>query len=466
MSNFARVLRNAANLGTAEAAGRAVGFVRTVVLARVLHAAGYGTFAAAMAFGVLLAALAEAGLSYFTAREVARAPHAARRLVWTAYVLHAALCVAALALGLAVLPLFRFSGQEALAAMLLLAGACADGMTGQALALFRGRQRMGVEARVVTFGRFVLLIGVIAVAVFAPTVLWAAAVTAVGSALTAAIALTVAALAERPVRPKRRELAAVARAALPFAASGLLSMIYFRVDVLLLRMLGIADAPIGAYSAAYRVMEAPRSAPGVVASGFFPEAARLAREGDRGRLLSLGARSLTLVVAAVVPLSVAFVSAPAFITRTLFGVDFSGSAELLRILAPMPVLMAMNAIAIALVNASGGQRRVVTIFSVCTAVNVGANLLLIPLLGVTGAAIATVLTEAVELVAFVLWIRANFGALRAPLTGVAVAGATALAAAAFVPGAQGLWRIVVATAAYLGVLVPLLLIARRGVAAV
>ncbi|TAM73591.1 hypothetical protein EPN44_13335 [bacterium] len=464
MTTFARVLRNAGNLGTAEAAGRLVGFARTIILARVLHADGYGKFAAAMAFGALLAVLAEAGLAYFTAREVARAPRAARRLAWTAYALHLALCAVMLAVGAVILPLFRFTGETAFAAMLLLASSCADGMTGQALALFRGRQQMGVEARVLTFGRFLLLIGVVAIAMLAPTVLWAAAVAAMTSIVTALIAVVVAARAEGPVLPKRRELAAVTRGALPFAASGLLNLIFFRVDVLLLRVLGIADASIGAYSAAYRVMEAPRSAPGVVASGFFPEATRLAREGERRQLLQLGTRSLTLVVAAVAPIAVAFAVAPAFITATLFGSDFTGSAPLLRILAPMPVLMAMNAIAIALVNASGGQTRVAGIFAICTVVNVVANLLMIPHLGATGAAIATVVTEAVEVVSFIVWIRGNIGTARAPLTGVALAGVSGLLAAVLAPGEQGMWRIVVSTGVYLAVLVPMLLIARRGVA--
>ena len=46
-----------------------------------------------------------------------------------------------------------------------------------------------------------------------------------------------------------------------FCRSGLLSYVFFRIDTLLLRAFGIADVAIGAYSAAYRVMEAPEPRP-------------------------------------------------------------------------------------------------------------------------------------------------------------------------------------------------------------
>jgi len=464
VTHFARVLRNAANLGSAEAVGKVVGLTTTIVLARFLHADGYGRYAAAVAFGALCAVLADAGLAYFTAREVARAPRAAGRLLWTAYAAHLVLCVTVIALGLLILPLFRFSGPTATAAMLLLCGACADGMTAQALALFRGRQQMFVEARILSLGRVVMLCAVAAVAFFAPTVTWAAAATCGTSLLTATIATIAAARAVRPVLPRRAAAMTMTRHALPFAASGLLTLIFFRVDVLLLRAFGVADAAIGAYSAAYRVMEAPRSAPGVVASSFFPAAAQLSRSADRRPLLQLGGKAVTLVVAAVAPIAVAFAVAPSAITSIVFGSGFAGSAPLLRALSPMPVLMAMNAIAIALINATGGQRSAVAVFALCAAVNVAANVLMIPHLGTMAAAMATVLTEVVELVAFATWIRANVGNVRAPLPGVAVAGVAGLVAAALTPAEHGLWRIAVSTGAYLAVLLPVILIVRRGVA--
>lgn len=421
MTHFARVLRNAANLGSAQVVGKVVGLATTIILARVLHAEGYGRYAAAVAFGVLLAVLADAGLAYFTAREVARAPRAARRLLWTAYAVHLVLCGVVIAIGALVLPLFRFSGATAAAAMLLLGGACADGMTAQALALFRGRQQMFVEAWVLSLGRVVFLGAVVAVAFFAPTLVWAAAVTCGSSLVTAVLAAIAAARSVRPAFPRRHAVLTFTRAALPFAAMGLLTQVFFRIDVLLLRIFGVADSAIGNYSAAYRVMEAPRSAPSVVASSFFPAAARLSREGDRRPLLRLSGKALALGVLLVAPVAVAFAVAPAPIIRIVFGGGFAHAAPLLRMLSPMPVLMAVNSLLIALVNAAGGQMRTMAIFALCSAVNVVANVLMIPYIGTTGAAIATVLTELVELVAFAVWIRTVF----VPVALVARRGAAA-----------------------------------------
>lgn len=441
-----RIGRNAASLAGAQLVMKAAGLAATILIARALQADGFGRFAAAWSFGMLVGVLADGGLAYFVALEVARVPRIARRFVWTAFALRGGICALGLGLALAVLPLLRFDRPLAGAALLFALAALLDGLASQALAYFRAAARMHVEASVISAGRVAFVAATGLAFAFDRTLAGFALAQLAASALTAALALRTLARALPVCRPRLRASLAVARGALPFAASGLLTYVYFRLDVLLLRALGVADGAVGAYSAAYRVMEAPRTAFGSIAAGMLPEVAALAHPRDRDAFKRLAARVAVVTLWTVVPAAVVFALAPATVVRLIFGPGFGQAALLLAVLAPMPPLMALDAILVSLVNALGGQRTVTAVFALCSLANVTLNLWLIPRHGALGAALATVGTEAVQLAALLIVVRRRVGALRPGLGSLAVASAASLGAGAVAP--DGIARIAAALGVY------------------
>jgi O-antigen/teichoic acid export membrane protein len=397
-----RVLRNAASLTGAQLAMKLAGLAVTILVARALHADGFGRFAAAWSFGMLVGVLADGGLAYFVALEVSRARRTARRFVWTALTLRAALCLLGILIAAAALPLLHFSGPLAAAALVFALSAVLDGLCAQILAYYRAVARMHVEASVVTFGR-VALIAASAMALVHPSVLAFALAQCAASAATAAVALRLLGAEVPPIRPRRRALRAIAFGTLPFTANGLLTYVFFRIDTLLLRGFGIPDAAIGAYSAAYRVMEAPRTAfASTIAAGALPAATSLAHPSQRASFLRLGRTTTGLVLWIMAPAALVFALAPGLVIGLIFGRGFTDAATLLLVLSPMPILMGLDAILGTFLNALSLQKTVTAVFALCALVNVTLNVIMIPRSGALGAAIATVLTEAVELSAFAL----------------------------------------------------------------
>jgi O-antigen/teichoic acid export membrane protein len=407
-----RVLRNAASLASAQVAMKAAGLAVTILVARALHAAGFGQFAAAWSYGMLVGVLADAGLAYFVALEVSRVPRTARRFVWTALALRGVVCLFGLAIAAAALPLVHFSAMLAAAAIAFTLSAVLDGLQAQMLAYYRAVARMHIEATIVTLGRIALIATTLAALLFSPSVL--------GFAIAQAVASLVAALAAggmlcrdlTPIAPRVRALRAIAGGALPFAANGLLSYIFFRVDTLLLRAFGIADASVGAYSAAYRVMEAPRLAFGSIAAGVMPAATKLAHPRERAAFRQLGTRTTVIALGIVLPAVLAFALFPGLVISLIFGHSFAEAASLLLVLAPMPILMALDAVIGTLLNALGAQKAVTGVFTLCALANVAMNVVLIPRDGALGAAIATLGTEAIELGAFWWLVQARTGTVR------------------------------------------------------
>lgn len=441
-----RVLRNAASLASAQIVMKAAGLLVMILVARALHADGFGRYAAAGAFGLLVGVVADGGLAYFVALEVARVPRTGRRFVWTALALRGILCTIALALSAALLPLLRFDGPLAVAAMLFTASALLDGLMTQACAYYRARARMHVEAKVVSIGRVVYVATTGAAVLVRPSVLTIAIAQAVASAITVVVALWIM-NGDAPIaRPRLRALRAIAVGALPFAANGLLSYVFFRIDTLLLRAFGVADASVGAYSAAYRIMEAPRLAFGSIAAGVLPAASALGHPDARAEFRRLGTTAMALVLWIVAPAVLAFALAPDVVIRLILGPGFNGAGLLLLVLSPMPILMALDAVLGSLLNALGAQRAVTALFVVCSIVNVALNVALIPHTGALGAAIATVGTELVELAGFAILVGQRLGSVRPALGGIALASVLGASIAAFVP--NGIARIATAVCIY------------------
>lgn len=443
---IARVLRNAASLASAQVVMKGAGLLVMILVARAIHADGFGRYAAAGAYGILAGVLADGGLAYLVALEVARVPRTARRFVWTALALRGALCAVALALAAALLPLLRFDGPLAIAALLFAASALLDGLATQALAYYRATARMHVEANVVAIGRVIYVAATVIALLAHPAVVSLALAQAVASAITAALALSTMNRSVPAARPRIRALRAIAAGALPFAANGLLSYVFFRIDTLLLRAFGIADASVGAYSAAYRIMEAPRLAFGSIAAGVLPAASSLGHPNARAEFRRLGTTATALVLWIVAPAVLAFALAPDAVIRLIFGHGFSGAGLLLLVLSPMPILMALDAVLGSLLNALGAQRAVTGLFILCSVVNVALNVALIPRTGALGAAIATVGTELVELIGFAVLVGQRLGSVRPAIGGIVFASAAGASIAAFVPG--GIIRIATAVGIY------------------
>ena len=220
----------------------------------------------------------------------------------------------------------------------------------------------------------------------------------------------------------------------PFALGAWMWMAYFRVDVLMLQRLS-TPAAVGLYSAAYRVIEALLLVPRTVVGVTYPAASAAWREGTLtrgllarpGKLLALVSLAAAGGLWALAPETLVF----------LFGHPFADGAAALRILAlTLPVLFVNQYLGM-LLPATHRQNAWVALLGAALAVNVAANLVLIPRLGITGAAASTLISECFTLLCYVWLVVRRHGWFLPPLWLLrALAAATAMAwLVTLIPGA-------------------------------
>jgi O-antigen/teichoic acid export membrane protein len=196
----------------------------------------------------------------------------------------------------------------------------------------------------------------------------------------------------------RRQLFHIVRLAWPFALLGALAVIYQRLGVLMLSALGTA-ADTGWYAAASRIIEPVKILHFAVLGALLPALAHLTSSTTDPQQAQLAARvfqrSLRFLLAISV-LVVLFVMAFAEpMVTLLFGVAYTPSAALIKILAVSLIPYTISAAWSVRLVAQGQERRVMWTLALSLAVAFSLNRWLIPVYGSSAAALTVVISESV-----------------------------------------------------------------------
>ncbi|MDQ3928915.1 MAG: flippase [Chloroflexota bacterium] len=395
--------------------GRVLQYALLMLAARSLDLAGFGDFTFALSVGLMLSQVADFGLQLYMQRELARLAipeanerpfftdePAAARLVGGGLVIKAALSAVSLALMLVVVLLEPVGNKVP---VLLIGLSMILLTTLEYLAyFFRALRRLKNEAIAYVTGRTTnLLLGaallysgldVLGLAIAANV----AAVVAIGYSYSRLLAY---------VRPDYTLDRAYWRGALAQpAAMGLgivFSMFAFRVDNLLIPpIVGAAQASetLSIYNAAYKLFELTLIVPGVVLAATFSLLSRAAASHDTqgtsgGGIRPVLGQTMVLLLGLGVMASLALMLGAVPLTGLLYGDKYGAAVPVLQILALGCIPMyASYGLTHALV-AMDRPQLYAAFTGVGLLVNVAANLLLLPRLGVYGAAWATLLTEAI-----------------------------------------------------------------------
>ena len=391
-----RVLANMAAKGVSLVIEKGAQLALLLVGAPALGVVTFGRYSYAASVSTLLAFGTDLGLTLWTTRALARDPAHAPDVLATSFRLRLAatlpyvVCLIAIALALG-------PGDARLAMMALGVSSLARALLDHARAMFRAHEEIGHE------GKLNAVTAVLASAAGLGALL------ATGRGLSAlAVGVMVGTLAGSAYGVtlfRRRhgrwlghgtfvpQLARrMLREALPFWLAGMFALGYSRGDVVILR--GFAgEAEVGAFRAAGQLFEVTKNLPPLVLTALFPQLARDFR-ASRARLARMEGIIAGGLLAAGVVVAAGLAVAAGPLAHRIFGPEFSRTVPALRILAlALPLLFLNFGLTHFLVARDLGMLNL--IFSgLMVAVSLAANLLLAPRWGSTGAAWATLATEA------------------------------------------------------------------------
>lgn len=399
-----RALRNVSALTLSTIISKGLLFLWQLVLARFLGEAGYGIYGGIGAFIAIGAALTNFGTGAIVVREVARRPRLAADYLGLTFWLRSGLALLAwLLLNLAAaLAGFDdgFRNLLALAGVSLLVDAWGNLCYEQLLAAERMR-----STSLVTVLHMALLLPGAALALAAGAGLPGLYLATIAAGLARAAMLWALVLrgGARPGRVRAGLLRGLLAGSLPLAVTSLLSLAWMHADKLMtIRLLG--EQQTGWLTAAFVIVTGMIELLGTtVLMSLFPIMSRLSGPALQGVV----SRVAWFTLLAALPLTLLLSLFAPEITVPLFGADFSATADILRILVWYALIRLVADVYIQALITSDRQRRMMVIRSAGLLLNVALNAILLPRLGVTGAAVASL--SSVLLVLTLL-----FGSMPAP----------------------------------------------------
>lgn len=199
-------------------------------------------------------------------------------------------------------------------------------------------------------------------------------------------------------------------AAFPFAMLVGFSTIYNRIDVVLItKMLGYTQA--GLYTSAYKFFDLIGFFPAVVSHSLYPLLAAYMARKEIGSVRTTLEKYLRFLLALSLPMGVGGMLLARPVITLLAGPQFADAAPVLAILIWAPVALFIYIVANSLVI-SQLTRFAVMITGANVAINIIGNILLLPVIGIKGAAIMTVVSECLQGLFYFVFIRRRITPVR------------------------------------------------------
>ncbi len=192
----------------------------------------------------------------------------------------------------------------------------------------------------------------------------------------------------------------ILRKAFPFGLHTIFGLIYFQIDTVMLSIMK-GDIEVGYYQASMRVILAGLIISDVIINAFYPVLSRLFKQGiDALRNQARHMNKILFVLG--IPFSAFMFIFSNEIIHILYGAGYDKSILIFQILAWLLVLRFFgSAYGLVITSANRQSLRMYSVF-VASVVNIGLNLVLIPKYGNIGASVATVITNSILTVVYIL----------------------------------------------------------------
>ncbi len=408
------IAANTASLLTARGAGAVVSFVFGVYVARSLGVSEFGAYSILMASYTLLSLFVHLGMDSLVVREISRDRLAAWRYFAGALrvkLVSAVLCLLFLALLPTLVP-----AAEGLAIPLFLVG-CAlilDAFSDAATSVFQAHERLTESASLgLGGGALFALLGSAGLFLGGRTTSLVAGL--VGAKVVQAAAgwgllrRLLGREAAHGAPATWRFSAGLLATAAPFFVSKIFAILYLRIDMLMLGAMA-GEASAGLYACAYKFVNVATTAAAAFSAALFPVMTAAAPDAP-SRFRSLLDDSLKYMIVLGTLASALIWALCGDLLVLLFGEEFAGAAPSARILAWSIAAIFVNLILSNALLALNRERFAMIAGGCALAVNLGLNLALIPRYREEGAAAATLVAEALVLLAYGA-VLARAGALR------------------------------------------------------
>ncbi len=384
------IAKNAAFMTTASIAQKLISFVYFTLIARAIGVEGTGKYFLALSFTTIFVVFVDLGLSNVLVREAAKVRDNIQKYVST--ILAVKLVFGAVAyVGVVVVAHFLYGEDTELRMMIYLSGVTMlfDSFNLTVYGVLRAIGDLRFESVSITVSQFLsLILGGIFLWLNMPLIFLILAFT-VPSALNACFAASIV-YKRYGVVPwpcfERKTFLFLWKIAVPFALAAIFARVYGYIDSILLHEMLGAEA-VGWYSTPYKITYAFQFVPLALMAAMYPRMSEYFMHA-RVKLGVVLHDSIKYLLLVAMPIAIGICILARDIILFLYGAEFIHSVAPLQILILGLVFSFVGFPIGACLNACNKQTTQTTIVGCVMVLNIILNLLLIPWIAVSGAAVA------------------------------------------------------------------------------
>ena len=188
----------------------------------------------------------------------------------------------------------------------------------------------------------------------------------------------------------------ILRESFPLALTVIFTVIYFKIDVVMLSLIRGDNSEIGWYSAAMRLIELVGVLPALIVSALFPIISSLYKTSIES-LANVFKTSFRYLLAIALPIAVGTFLLSDRLIYIIYGKEYFKTVPALKILSLALLFIFVNYILMNILVSVDRQKTNAIMAGSCVFINIALNMFLIPHYGYLGAGTATVITEIVLL---------------------------------------------------------------------
>lgn len=388
------VSRSFLSLGAGEAAARLFAFAVTMYAARVLGAEGFGVVAFATAAVLYLSRVADAGIDFGlgvheVAANPAQLPVVVPSIITMRLVL-AATCIILFGVGAWIVLPSPEGGMVALYSLTLIPLALGTRW------VLIGFQQAAPVALVRAAGELLALVIVLLTVRSVDDLRQMPLAQLTGDAVACvAFALLLRRVGLRfALGWRSTEVRRLLKRAIPLVGSTVLGLVVYNADLFFLRLFRNAEM-VGLYAAAYTAISFILNLGVTYSMSLLPSLTRLAASPAQEKQLYLASFAKVFALALPIAAGGAILAGPLVVT--LFGTPFAAAAPILAVLLGSMVISVVRDVSVVALMARKREDLLLHTVWASAAASIVLNILLVPSMGMMGAAVATVLTEFVRL---------------------------------------------------------------------
>lgn len=383
------VVKNTSFLTLASILQKIISFVYFTIIARIIGVGNTGQYFFALTFTMIFTVVADFGLGPILTRETARYPENSERNLNTVFWTKVVFGLAAYFLVIFFINVFNYAPE--VKALVYLSGVTMffDNLHATFYAIFRARKNLFYESiGIVASQLLTLAIGTVALLMRWPLI-WLIAAYTIPSFLNF---LYSGYFAHRVYQLRylfawnKKLFKSFIVLAVPFALAGIIGRLYSYSDLLLMSKL-LTREEMGWWSVPYKITFAFQFIPIALVASIFPVMSGLYLR-EKEKIGQLFQKSWHYLFVIVFPLSFGLIAVAEPVITKIYRPEFLPSVPVLQVLLVSLIFGFLSFITGALLNASNRQKVQTALMAVALVVNIIINLILLPKVGIIGAALA------------------------------------------------------------------------------